>query len=73
LEETSYRKLVARAPTAAHHFLLAQCYREHQKATLAAEHATTAIALDSQFREPGEALLSSLSMDHFGCLLVPRP
>ncbi|MFG0261497.1 MAG: hypothetical protein ACF788_03825 [Novipirellula sp. JB048] len=72
LEETAYRELVAVAPTAESHFLLAQCYREHQKTRLAAAHAAKAIELDPGFAAQSQTMLSSMSTDHFGCLQVPR-
>ena len=72
LEEQSYRRLVDIAPSAESHFLLAQCYREHQKASLAAAHAGTAIELDPAYQQQAAGILSSLSRDHFGCLQVPR-
>ncbi|WP_442508035.1 hypothetical protein SH528x_006985 [Novipirellula sp. SH528] len=72
LEEQAYRELVAVAPTAESHLLLAQCYREHQKTRLAAEHSTMAMQLDPAMQSQSESILSSMSMDHFGCLQVPR-
>lgn len=72
LEEQAYRRLVQIAPSAESHFLLAQCYREHQKSKLAAEHATIAVEFDSTFGEEAEAMLSTLETDHFGCLQIPR-
>ncbi|EMI16005.1 putative membrane protein [Rhodopirellula maiorica SM1] len=72
LEEQAYRKLVEVAPTAANHLLLAQCYREHQKTHLAAEQSTKAMQLDPTMQSQSESILSSMSMDHFGCLQVPR-
>lgn len=72
LEEETYRELLRVAPTAEHHFLLAQCYREHQKTALAAEHARRAKELDPSMSESTDSILSTLSMDHFGCLQVQR-
>ena len=72
LEEQAYRALVEVAPAAESHLLLAQCYREHQKTRLAAEHAAMAMQLDPAMQSQSESILSSMSMDHFGCLQVPR-
>lgn len=72
LEEQTYQRLVEVDPSAESHFLLAQCYREHQKTSLAAAHAATAIELDPRYQEQAAGILSSLSRDHFGCLQVPR-
>lgn len=72
LEEQAYRTLVEIDPTAESHLLLAQCYREHQKTRLAAEHSTMAMQLDPAMQSQSESILSSMSMDHFGCLQVPR-
>ncbi len=72
LEEVTYRELLQVAPTAEHHFLMAQCYREHQKTALAAEHARQASELDPAMSDSTNSILRTLSMDHFGCLQVPR-
>ncbi len=72
MEEQAYRELVAVAPTAESHLLLAQCYREHQKTRLAAEHSAMAMQMDPAMQSQSESILSSMSMDHFGCLQVPR-
>ncbi|SMP66980.1 hypothetical protein SAMN06265222_11076 [Neorhodopirellula lusitana] len=72
LEEHAYRQLVETSTTAANHMLLAQCYREHQKTELAAQHTTIAAELDPELKTKSESMLSSISTDHFGCWLVPR-
>ncbi|QDV15040.1 Tetratricopeptide repeat protein [Rosistilla oblonga] len=72
LEEQAYQQLVEIAPTGEHHFLLAQCYREHQKTRLAAEHFKAAMQQDPSMQSQIEAILATLSMDHFSCLSVPR-
>ncbi len=72
LEEQAYRELVEVAPSAENHLLLAQCYREHQKTRLAAEHSTMAMQLNPALQSQSESILSSMSMDHFGCLQIPR-
>lgn len=72
LEEEAYRSLVESNPTAEHHFLLATCYKEHQKTSLAAESAQLAARLDPLYAEQARSMLSQLSRDHFSCFLVPR-
>ncbi|PHQ33058.1 tetratricopeptide repeat protein [Rhodopirellula bahusiensis] len=72
LEEETYQSLIELAPTAEHHFLLATCYKEHQKTTPAAEHAQLAVQLDPLYAEQARSMLSQLSRDHFSCFLVPR-
>lgn len=71
LEENAYRTLVDLSPTAENHFLLAQCYSEHQKTRLAAEHSTIAVQLDPKLRVQSESMVTSMSRDHFGCLQIP--
>ncbi|QDV71390.1 Tetratricopeptide repeat protein [Rosistilla carotiformis] len=72
LEEQAYQQLVEIAPTGEHHFLLAQCYREHQKTRLASEQFQAAMQRDPSMQSQIEAILATLSMDHFSCLSVPR-
>ncbi|WDQ18507.1 tetratricopeptide repeat protein [Rhodopirellula sp. P2] len=72
LEEEAYQALVQLAPTAEHHFLLATCYKEHQKTSLAAENAQLAAQLDPTYAEQAQSMLAQLSRDHFSCFLVPR-
>lgn len=71
MEEQAYRTLVDLSPTAENHFLLAQCYSEHQKSVLAAEHSTIAMQLNPKLRVQSESMLTSMSRDHFGCLQIP--
>lgn len=71
LEEQAYRTLVDLSPTAESHFLLAQCYSEHQKTQLAADHSTIAVQLDPKMKAQSESMLTSMSRDHFGCLQIP--
>lgn len=69
--EAAYRDLLALAPSAETHFLLAQFYEDAQQAEKSHHHARQAMALDPrQFRRPGEALLDKLQTSHFGCLRV---
>ncbi len=70
-EERAYRTLVELSPTAESHFLLAQCYSEHQKTKLAAEHAAIATQLDPKLQVQSESMLTLMSRDHFGCLQIP--
>ena len=72
LEEEPYQSLVELNPTAEHHFLLATCFKEHQKTSLAAENAQLAVQLDPLYADQAESMLSQLSRDHFSCFLVPR-
>jgi len=72
LEELAYRELVEVSPTAENHLLLAQCYREHQKTKLAAIHATRAQELSPELSQSAQGILTVLTMDHFGCMQVPR-
>jgi len=69
--EAAYRDLLALAPTAETHFLLAQFYEDAQQAEKSHHHARQAMALDPRrFRRPGEAMLDKLQTSHFGCLRV---
>ena len=72
LEEDAYRELVRVSPTADHHLMLAQCYREHQKTGLATQHLLAAEKLNPQLQSHSSTMLKSMSTDHFGCWLVPR-
>jgi len=72
LEENAYQELVHVSPSAAHHLLLAQCYRDHQKTSLAAEHYAITSELDPGLMSQSQAMLSNMSRDHFGCWNVPR-
>ncbi|TWT73007.1 tetratricopeptide repeat protein [Allorhodopirellula solitaria] len=71
LEEEAYRTLVELAPSAENHFLLAQCYSEHQKSKLAAEHSAIAVRLNPDLQPESTSMLTSMSRDHFGCLQIP--
>lgn len=72
LEEQAYEQLVQIAPTGEHHFLLAQCYREHQKTVLAEEHFRAAATQDASLQSQVEEILATLAMDHFSCFRVTR-
>ncbi|MCC9657418.1 tetratricopeptide repeat protein [Rhodopirellula halodulae] len=72
MEEDAYLALIQMRPTAENHFLLATCYKEHQKSTLAAQHANRAAELDPQYGPQAQSMVSQLSRDHFSCFLVPR-
>ncbi|MCO8120326.1 hypothetical protein NHH03_01160 [Stieleria sp. TO1_6] len=71
-EEQAYQSLVTVAPTAQHHQLLAKCYRDHQKSSLAAKHAAIASEMDPSLGESTGAMLTTLARDHFSCFLIPR-
>lgn len=67
--EAAYLRLLALAPTADNHFLLAQFYEDAQQSRQAANHARCAMALaSSRYAQPGRQLLSNLATRHFGCL-----
>lgn len=69
--EAAYRDVLARAPTADSHFLLAQFYDDAQQAAKAREHARRAVELDPErYRRDGERLIRKLSVYQFGCLAV---
>lgn len=64
----AYRALIASAPTAANHFLLAQFYEETQRTDLARQHAQKAIELSpGRFRRPANALMDRLVTRQFRC------
>lgn len=66
--EAAYREMLALAPTAESHFLLAQFYEDTQQTGQAREHADRAAALaPAQFAEPARILKNRLSTAHFGC------
>lgn len=71
--EATYQELLALAPTADSHFLLAQFYEDTQQAEPARAHARRAMALaPDAYRQSGEKLIKKLSVYHFGCLGVHR-
>jgi tetratricopeptide (TPR) repeat protein len=71
--EATYQELLALAPTAESHFLLAQFYEDAQHSQQASLHARRAMALaPDAYREPGQQLIRKLQVYHFGCLGVPR-
>lgn len=64
----AYDALIAIAPTADHHFLLAQFYEDAQESRLARRHAEKAIQLaPTRWRGPGERLIDRLVTRQFGC------
>jgi tetratricopeptide (TPR) repeat protein len=66
--EAAYHELLALAPTADTHFLLAQFYEDTQQATKAQFHARQAMALDPpRYAAPGQKLIDKLITLHFGC------
>ncbi len=69
--ETAYQKVLALAPTADSHFLLAQFYEDTQQAMPARAHALRAMALaPGRYAEDGRKLIDKLVTLHFGCLGV---
>ncbi len=71
--EATYQHVLALAPTADSHFLLAQFYDDAQHADQAREHARQAMALDpARYQQQGSRLLNKLAVYHFGCLGVFR-
>jgi tetratricopeptide (TPR) repeat protein len=69
----TYAELLALAPTADTHFLLAQFYEDAQATERAHQHARQAMALDPErFDSRGELLLDKLRTRHFGCFRVGR-
>jgi len=71
--ETAWLELLAIAPTAKSHFLLAQFYEDTQQTAKAKFHAEQAVKLNPEVREPANRLLNNLATSHFGCLGVFRP
>jgi len=66
--EAIYTKLLELAPTAQHHFLLAQFYEDIQDTSQAADHARQAIELSPErYQAPAGALLTKMKANHFGC------
>lgn len=70
LEEDSYRSLVEIRASGESHFLLAQCYREHQKTELAASHFRIAAEMSPDLKPAVATILKTMRSDHFGCLRV---
>lgn len=69
--EGAYQEVLALAPTADSHFLLAQFYEDAQQAGRAREHARRAIELSpDRYGRDGERLIRKLTVFQFGCLGV---
>ncbi len=69
--EGAYREVLALAPTADSHFLLARFYEDAQQAGSAREHARRAIELaPDRYAHDGEKLIRKLTVFQFGCLRV---
>jgi tetratricopeptide (TPR) repeat protein len=69
--EAAYRELLALAPTADSHFLLARFYEDVQQADKAQTHARIAMALaPNRYGQEGRKLIDKLTTLHFGCLGV---
>lgn len=71
--EAAYLELLAIAPTADTHFLLAQFYEDAQRAARAQHHAREAAKLDpAHYARPARDLIDKLVTLHFGCWGVYR-
>jgi tetratricopeptide (TPR) repeat protein len=71
--EATYHQVLALAPTADTHFLLAQFYEDAQQADQARQHARQAMALDPRsYQQLGNKLINKLVVHQFGCLGVFR-
>jgi tetratricopeptide (TPR) repeat protein len=69
--EAAWQELLALAPTADTHFLLAQFYEDTQQAAKAQFHARQAMTVDPErYSRDGQRLLDKLITSHFGCLGV---
>jgi len=67
----AYREVLALAPTADSHFLLARFYDDAQQTGPAREHARRAMALaPDRYGETGGRLVARLAVYQFGCLGV---
>lgn len=66
--EAAYSQLLALAPTAETHFLVAQFYEDTQQTSLAKAHARQAVVLaPDHFKDRARHLETKLSTTHFGC------
>jgi tetratricopeptide (TPR) repeat protein len=66
--ETAYQEVLALAPTADSHFLLARFYEDTQQAGQAQQHARQAMSLDpGRYSQPAGELIDKLVTLHFGC------
>jgi len=69
--EIAYLELVKLAPSADVYFLLGQFYEESQQTEPARDWIRLAMErAPERYRKPGERLLKSMQMSHFGCLRV---
>lgn len=69
--EAAYQQVLALAPTAQSHYLLAQFYEDAQQSEKARCHARRAIELaPDQYTRDAERLIAKLAVYHFGCLGV---
>ncbi len=69
--ESAYQEVLALAPTADTHFLLAQFYQDTQQAEKARVHARRAMELAPERYQPeGEKLIKKMMISEFGCLSV---
>lgn len=67
--DAAYQQLIAIAPTAPNHFLLAQFYESAERSATAIEHANRAATLDSaNYAAPATDLIRKVSQGGFGCL-----
>lgn len=67
--DVAYQQLIAIAPTAPNHFLLAQFYESAERSATAVEHARQAATLDpTNYAAPATDLIRKVSQGGFGCL-----
>ena len=65
--ESAYEEVLTLAPTAEHHFLLAQFYEDAQQGDKAQFHAYKAADLNPRFRENANQLVEGMLGEQFGC------
>lgn len=70
LEEQCHQMLLQLSPTAEHHYMMAKCYEEHLKSELAATHVREAVRIDPSYAASAEAMLGTMTRDHFGCFRI---
>lgn len=67
--DAAYQQLIAIAPTAPNHFLLARFYESAERSATAIEHARQAATLDpTNYDAPAADLIRKVSQGGFGCL-----
>jgi tetratricopeptide (TPR) repeat protein len=67
--DAAYQQLIAIAPTAPNHFLLARFYESAERSATAIAHARQAATLDpTNYGAPAVDLIRKVSQGGFGCL-----